>query len=169
MRNWIIVLLGLSYMHLNRDHLKVCLFLRITCMIITWHTREELKAYSFYFCLDEFVHLHQFHLRNCFPKRSLSCFYQLLFLAGTYWIEFWTYTHQVCRDHIYFFANKWARSDCNGTLKGVLFFLFVEWSGEVRSITYSADGNSVTVVYRVTLYGTDAEVLAFLVFQVSRW
>ncbi|KAL6559831.1 hypothetical protein OROGR_004948 [Orobanche gracilis] len=33
-----------------------------------------------------------------------------------------------------------------------------EWSGEVRGITYSADGNSVSVVYRVTLYGTDAEI-----------
>ncbi|KAA3484393.1 DNA repair RAD52-like protein 1, mitochondrial [Gossypium australe] len=33
-----------------------------------------------------------------------------------------------------------------------------EWSGEVRNITYSADGKSVSVVYRVTLYGTDAEV-----------
>ncbi|XP_050215122.1 DNA repair RAD52-like protein 1, mitochondrial isoform X2 [Mercurialis annua] len=32
-----------------------------------------------------------------------------------------------------------------------------EWSGEVRSITYSSDGKSVSVVYRVTLYGTDAE------------
>ncbi|KAJ6818779.1 DNA repair RAD52-like protein 1, mitochondrial [Iris pallida] len=33
-----------------------------------------------------------------------------------------------------------------------------EWSGEVRSVIYSADGKSVTVVYRVTLYGTDAEI-----------
>lgn len=33
-----------------------------------------------------------------------------------------------------------------------------EWSGEVRSITYSADGRSVSVVYRVTIYGTDAEI-----------
>ncbi|XP_051124385.1 DNA repair RAD52-like protein 1, mitochondrial [Andrographis paniculata] len=33
-----------------------------------------------------------------------------------------------------------------------------EWSGEVRSITYSADGKTVSVVYRVTLYGTDAEI-----------
>lgn len=33
-----------------------------------------------------------------------------------------------------------------------------EWSGEVRSVTYSPDGNTVTVAYRVTLYGTDAEV-----------
>ncbi|WOL15623.1 DNA repair RAD52-like protein 1, mitochondrial [Canna indica] len=33
-----------------------------------------------------------------------------------------------------------------------------EWSGEVRSIVYSADGSSVSVVYRVTLYGTDAEI-----------
>lgn len=33
-----------------------------------------------------------------------------------------------------------------------------EWSGEVRGITYSADGKSVSVVYRVTLYGTDAEI-----------
>ncbi|XP_044474543.1 DNA repair RAD52-like protein 1, mitochondrial isoform X2 [Mangifera indica] len=32
-----------------------------------------------------------------------------------------------------------------------------EWSGEVRNITYSANGKSVSVVYRVTLYGTDAE------------
>lgn len=34
-----------------------------------------------------------------------------------------------------------------------------EWSGEVRSISYSADGKTVSVVYRVTLYGTDAEVV----------
>ncbi|KAF6141474.1 hypothetical protein GIB67_000855 [Kingdonia uniflora] len=33
-----------------------------------------------------------------------------------------------------------------------------EWSGEVRSVTYSADGKSVSVIYRVTLYGTDAEI-----------
>ncbi|GMI78586.1 hypothetical protein HRI_001527900 [Hibiscus trionum] len=33
-----------------------------------------------------------------------------------------------------------------------------EWSGEVRNITYSADGKSVSVVYRVTLYGTDVEL-----------
>ncbi|XP_052191331.1 DNA repair RAD52-like protein 1, mitochondrial [Diospyros lotus] len=33
-----------------------------------------------------------------------------------------------------------------------------EWSGEVRSITHSADGKTVSVVYRVTLYGTDAEI-----------
>ncbi|CAL5401690.1 unnamed protein product [Camellia sinensis] len=32
-----------------------------------------------------------------------------------------------------------------------------EWSGEVRSITYSADGKSVFVVYHVMLYGADAE------------
>lgn len=33
-----------------------------------------------------------------------------------------------------------------------------EWSGEVRNITYSPDSKSVSVVYRVTLYGTDAEL-----------
>ncbi|KAL5564586.1 hypothetical protein UlMin_027750 [Ulmus minor] len=33
-----------------------------------------------------------------------------------------------------------------------------EWSGEIRSITYTPDGKSVSVVYRVTLYGTDAEI-----------
>ncbi|XP_006645109.1 DNA repair RAD52-like protein 1, mitochondrial [Oryza brachyantha] len=33
-----------------------------------------------------------------------------------------------------------------------------EWSGEVRSIVYSSDGKSVSVVYRVTLHGTDAEI-----------
>ncbi|XP_071711984.1 DNA repair RAD52-like protein 1, mitochondrial [Rutidosis leptorrhynchoides] len=33
-----------------------------------------------------------------------------------------------------------------------------EWSGEVRNIVYSADGKSVSVTYRVTIYGTDAEI-----------
>ncbi|KAL4583171.1 hypothetical protein LXL04_007737 [Taraxacum kok-saghyz] len=33
-----------------------------------------------------------------------------------------------------------------------------EWSGEVRSINYAPDGKSVSVTYRVTLYGTDAEI-----------
>eukprot|EP00252_Welwitschia_mirabilis_P013413 TRINITY_DN29506_c0_g1_i1.p1 TRINITY_DN29506_c0_g1~~TRINITY_DN29506_c0_g1_i1.p1 ORF type:complete len:177 (-),score=21.36 TRINITY_DN29506_c0_g1_i1:430-960(-) len=33
-----------------------------------------------------------------------------------------------------------------------------EWSGEVRNITYSTDGKSVSVVYRVTIHGTDTEV-----------
>ncbi|KAM0890874.1 hypothetical protein ACQ4PT_026767 [Festuca glaucescens] len=33
-----------------------------------------------------------------------------------------------------------------------------EWSGEVRNIVYSSDGKSVSVVYRVTLHGTDAEI-----------
>uniref|UniRef100_A0A0D3EWX5 Uncharacterized protein n=1 Tax=Oryza barthii TaxID=65489 RepID=A0A0D3EWX5_9ORYZ len=33
-----------------------------------------------------------------------------------------------------------------------------EWSGEVRSIVYSSDGKSVSVIYRVTLHGTDAEI-----------
>ncbi|KAK7404225.1 hypothetical protein VNO78_04925 [Psophocarpus tetragonolobus] len=33
-----------------------------------------------------------------------------------------------------------------------------EWSGEVRNITYSPDAKSVSLVYRVTLYGTDAEI-----------
>ncbi|XP_020589727.1 DNA repair RAD52-like protein 1, mitochondrial [Phalaenopsis equestris] len=33
-----------------------------------------------------------------------------------------------------------------------------EWSGEIRNIVYSADGKAVTVIYRVTLYGTDAEI-----------
>lgn len=40
----------------------------------------------------------------------------------------------------------------------LLFLLYVEWSGEVKSVVYSPDEKSVTVVYRVTLYGTDAEV-----------
>lgn len=44
--------------------------------------------------------------------------------------------------------------------------LFVEWSGEVRSITYSADAKSVSVVYRVTLYGTDAEVQQYSYFHL---
>lgn len=49
-----------------------------------------------------------------------------------------------------------------------IFYLFVlEWSGEVRSINYSADAKSVSVVYRVTLYGTDAEVLNSLFLSLK--
>lgn len=46
-----------------------------------------------------------------------------------------------------------------------------EWSGEIRSTSYSPDGKSVSVVYRVTIYGTDAEVpnfrllLSFIMFK----
>ena len=40
----------------------------------------------------------------------------------------------------------------------ILLQSITEWSGEVRSIVYSSDGKSVSVVYRVTLHGTDAEV-----------
>jgi hypothetical protein len=43
-------------------------------------------------------------------------------------------------------------------------YFMVEWSGEVRNITYSADAKSVSVVYRVTLYGTDAEVCTCILF-----
>jgi hypothetical protein len=32
------------------------------------------------------------------------------------------------------------------------------WSGEVRSIVFSADGSTVSVVYRVTIKGSDGEV-----------
>ena len=44
--------------------------------------------------------------------------------------------------------------------------IYIEWSGEVRSITYSGDAKSVSVVYRVTLYGTDAEVLLLLLSDI---
>ncbi|BAT91367.1 hypothetical protein VIGAN_06268900 [Vigna angularis var. angularis] len=44
------------------------------------------------------------------------------------------------------------------TVNRILNLHVPEWSGEVRNITYSADSKSVSVVYRVTLYGTDAEV-----------
>ncbi|KAF8768516.1 hypothetical protein HU200_007551 [Digitaria exilis] len=37
-------------------------------------------------------------------------------------------------------------------------YMLPEWSGEVRSIVYSSDGKSVSVFYRVTLHGIDAEV-----------
>lgn len=32
------------------------------------------------------------------------------------------------------------------------------WSGEVRSIVFSSDGTTVSVVYRVTIKGSDGEV-----------
>ncbi|KAG2398281.1 hypothetical protein LR48_Vigan08g214000 [Vigna angularis] len=44
------------------------------------------------------------------------------------------------------------------TVNRILNLHVPEWSGEVRNITYSADSKSVSVVYRVTLYGTDAEI-----------
>ncbi|XP_004497903.1 DNA repair RAD52-like protein 1, mitochondrial [Cicer arietinum] len=44
------------------------------------------------------------------------------------------------------------------TVNRVLNLHAPEWSGEVRNITYSADAKTVSVVYRVTLYGTDAEI-----------
>ncbi|KAL3638645.1 hypothetical protein CASFOL_016552 [Castilleja foliolosa] len=44
------------------------------------------------------------------------------------------------------------------TLNRILNLHAPEWSGEVRSITYSTDGKYVSVVYRITLYGTDAEI-----------
>ncbi|GER27631.1 cobalt ion binding [Striga asiatica] len=43
-------------------------------------------------------------------------------------------------------------------LNRILNLYAPEWSGEVRSITHSAEGKLVSVVYRVTLYGTDAEI-----------
>jgi len=50
-----------------------------------------------------------------------------------------------------------------------MLLFIVEWSGEVRNISYSPDSKSVSVVYRVTLYGTDAEVFItrfFLTFSL---
>ena len=51
----------------------------------------------------------------------------------------------------------------------IMNWIVIEWSGEVRSITYSADAKSVSVVYRVTLYGTDAEVYTFFMHCLSRF
>ncbi|CAI9112876.1 OLC1v1013376C1 [Oldenlandia corymbosa var. corymbosa] len=42
----------------------------------------------------------------------------------------------------------------------------LEWSGEVRNIIHSADGKSVSVGYRVTLYGTDAEGIKVFVHLI---
>ncbi|KAL4389923.1 hypothetical protein S245_007609 [Arachis hypogaea] len=44
------------------------------------------------------------------------------------------------------------------TVNRILNLHAPEWSGEVRNISYSANAKSVSVVYRVTLYGTDAEI-----------
>ncbi|KAF3331917.1 hypothetical protein FCM35_KLT03323 [Carex littledalei] len=44
------------------------------------------------------------------------------------------------------------------TLNRLLNLHVPEWSGEVRSIVYSPEGNKVSVVYRVTLHGTDSEI-----------
>ncbi|KAG4984814.1 hypothetical protein JHK86_032505 [Glycine max] len=44
-------------------------------------------------------------------------------------------------------------------------FTAPEWSGEVRNISYSPDSKSVSVVYRVTLYGTDAEKAEAIAFR----
>lgn len=73
---------------------------------------------------------------------------------------------QVCQRSFPFNANE-----TTFTLVSQLTIKFVaklEWSGEVRSITYSSDGKSVSVVYRVTIYGTDAEVLLSLLLMLDR-
>ncbi|KAJ3707749.1 hypothetical protein LUZ61_011454 [Rhynchospora tenuis] len=44
------------------------------------------------------------------------------------------------------------------TLNRILNLHAPEWSGEVRNIVYSPEGKTVSVVYRVTLYGTDSEI-----------
>ncbi|KAF7836385.1 DNA repair RAD52-like protein 1, mitochondrial [Senna tora] len=53
-------------------------------------------------------------------------------------------------------SSRWARISVVKSSDGVRWTR--KWSGEVRNISYSADGKSVSVVYRVTLYGTDAEI-----------
>ena len=40
---------------------------------------------------------------------------------------------------------------CNG-------YIYIGWCGEVRGISFSADGRFVTVIYRVTIKGSDGEV-----------
>lgn len=42
-----------------------------------------------------------------------------------------------------------------------LSWLYEGWSGEVRNITFSSDGKTVSVVYRVTIRGLDGEVCTF--------
>lgn len=58
----------------------------------------------------------------------------------------------VDRGLVFSFSNPHTEPSC------YTFINITEWSGEVRNITYSVDGKSVSVVYRVTIYGTDAEV-----------
>ena len=36
--------------------------------------------------------------------------------------------------------------------------IYIGWCGEVRGISFSADGRFVTVIYRVTIKGSDGEV-----------
>ena len=36
--------------------------------------------------------------------------------------------------------------------------IYLGWCGEVRGISFSADGRFVTVIYRVTIKGSDGEV-----------
>jgi hypothetical protein len=65
-------------------------------------------------------------------------------LSSFRWLKF-RVAELMRRNYISYFAS-------------ILWLSITEWSGEVRSIVYSSDGKSVSVVYRVTLYGTDAEV-----------
>lgn len=57
--------------------------------------------------------------------------------------------------YLYVLVDDWS---VRHTVNRIMNLHAPEWSGEVRSVTYSPDGNTVTVAYRVTLYGTDAEV-----------
>ncbi|XP_057808635.1 DNA repair RAD52-like protein 1, mitochondrial [Salvia miltiorrhiza] len=45
-----------------------------------------------------------------------------------------------------------------GGMRPIHSLAHTEWSSEVRSITYSRDATSVPIAYRVTLYGSDAEI-----------
>ncbi|CAD5196337.1 unnamed protein product [Musa acuminata subsp. malaccensis] len=61
--------------------------------------------------------------------------------------------------HIASFHSPFLTSTaCRHFINRILNVHAPEWSGEIRSIVYSTDGSSVSVVYRVTLYGTDAEI-----------
>jgi len=69
---------------------------------------------------------------------------------------------------LFFYGLSSEGLNCQGVtflvLSSIILQSITEWSGEVRSIVYSSDGKSVSVVYRVTLHGIDAEVP--LLFQV---
>jgi len=96
-------------------------------------------------------------------KNNQLIFYYFWIFAGILWIGLWIYMLQVCQRSFLFlpFFCEWNYFYFSQPVDSQICCQ-LEWSGEVRSITYSSDGKSVSVVYRVTIYGTDAEVLLSL-------
>lgn len=98
-------------------------------------------------------------------------FWLLWFFFNSFFFSFWCYRYHANR-MLSFYApgGKNERHDfslifLSLRLRGLISFvslfvmdIYLGWCGEVRGISFSADGRFVTVIYRVTIKGSDGEV-----------